>query len=117
MTPLAKPAIFRPPRSIAAAVPRIECVELQVMDIKIMRSAARGALATPGLPSDRAEARITILSIPYNPIATGARLPRNSRSEMKPDPMDPTKAEIGSSAPVMITRDEAAMSNPHSRSK
>jgi len=61
--------------SIAAAVPRIECVAFTVNEIKIKKSTAVFAEV------NCAAARMTPLSIKYRHAATGARRPLNTTSE------------------------------------
>src|SRR5436190_16842932 len=96
ITPDANPAILRPPKSIAAAVPMIECVELHVREMIVSR-----IHATIGPPSDvwpriQAVTTMEIVSSKYSSAATGARLPRKSVSEMTPELKDPTNADSGS---------------------
>src|SRR6185503_18997897 len=89
MTPDAKPAIFGPPISIAAAVPKIEWVALAVKEIRIRNK------TTESRVTYLAAQTITQVSRRYRAAATGARLPLKKMSDTNPDTSDPSVATSG----------------------
>src|SRR5436190_18203844 len=90
ITPEANPAIFRPPKSNAAAVPMIECVELHVSEIIVNKTHADSGPASLVWLRMKTLNRIESVSSQYSSTATGARFPRNNVSEISPEENDPT---------------------------
>src|SRR5262249_18761238 len=109
ITPDAKPAMRRPPISIGAAAPTIECVAFTLKEIRIRKKQPRKtpSLVGPTAPDHitTAASASTTLSRKYRAIATGERWPRKNLSETHPEIMEPATAINGIMFKVHMTED------------
>src|SRR3954468_18303347 len=94
INPDENPDIFRPPMSIAAAVPSSECVEFAVNEISTKNMTV--ALTEWNCAAER----MMIVSMKYSAAATGARLDLKNRSEAYPLISEPADATNGINIPV-----------------
>src|SRR5437588_10793677 len=95
MTPAAKPALRRPPISMGAAAPTIECVEFAVKEINTRKRQLKNSPLVPRISIEKTAIRMTTVSRKYSVMATGERWPRKTLSDKIPDPKEPRTATRG----------------------